>query len=174
MAIHHSASLYHPESSFPFSTPSHHSLQIESSRLTALEKRLSDLENHIGVGMRRPGTTPFADLSSGLNEIALRLVELDSTRLDVLSQRMMKFNNELDALQRRRERLTGSPSSVEDQHVQQLYEMSDRWRCTSAALPLVIRRLRALKALHQESASVATRLNGECDGVLISVRVNLP
>eukprot|EP00923_Selenidium_pygospionis_P003909 GHVN01006232.1.p1 GENE.GHVN01006232.1~~GHVN01006232.1.p1 ORF type:complete len:409 (-),score=60.85 GHVN01006232.1:266-1492(-) len=148
--------------------------QIESSRLTALEKRLSDLENHIGVGMRRPGTTPFADLSSGLNEIALRLVELDSTRLDVLSQRMMKFNNELDALQRRRERLTGSPSSVEDQHVQQLYEMSDRWRCTSAALPLVIRRLRALKALHQESASVATRLNGECDGVLISVRVNLP
>eukprot|EP00923_Selenidium_pygospionis_P003907 GHVN01006228.1.p1 GENE.GHVN01006228.1~~GHVN01006228.1.p1 ORF type:complete len:119 (-),score=21.33 GHVN01006228.1:452-808(-) len=89
MAIHHSASLYHPESSFPFSTPSHHSLQIESSRLTALEKRLSDLENHIGVGMRRPGTTPFADLSSGLNEIALRLVELDSTRLDVLSQRMM-------------------------------------------------------------------------------------
>eukprot|EP01068_Selenidium_serpulae_P006852 Selendium_serpulae@DN4531_c0_g1_i1.p1 len=133
---------------------------VEGSRLSALEKRLNDLESHVGVNMRRQITMPFEDLNAGLSEVAARLVQLDSNRLDALTQRMTKLNGELDALQRRRERLNaGTGTGVEDQHVQQLYEMSDRWRHAIAALPMVIRRLRTLKALHQESASISTRLN---------------
>lgn len=47
-----------------------------------------------------------------------------------------------------------------EERITNLYEFCETTRPAAAALPLIVKRLKALKALHQEAASVTARLAG--------------
>jgi len=129
---------------------------VESARLSGLEKRLADLESQLGIGKSGQTQMVFKDLLSCIKETASRLTLLDERRIDSVKDRIKPLGEEMDALLRKGDRIM---NNNEVQHVQQMYELCERWRSASGALPIIIRRLKALKSLHQEASGVVTRLS---------------
>lgn len=60
------------------------------------------------------------------------------------------------------------PSSfTEEQAVSALYDFCELTRPAAAALPVIVKRLKALKILHQEAASLTSRLDGERKKIVV-------
>eukprot|EP01069_Polyplicarium_translucidae_P008363 Polyplicarium_translucidae@DN3217_c0_g1_i7.p3 len=126
----------------------------DSGRLLSIEQRMSQLENTIGIATGAHLQLPFADLHSGLRHVASRLAMLDAARLDGLSRRILTATAELEALQKKREKMPQGESPV----VEKLYELCERWKLAAPALPATLQRLQLLRALHQEAVGFSHRM----------------
>lgn len=53
-------------------------------------------------------------------------------------------------------------TTLEDEHtISNLYDFCESTRPAAASLPIIVKRLKALKLLHQEAASLTSRLDGK-------------
>eukprot|EP00918_Siedleckia_nematoides_P056136 GHVU01122444.1.p1 GENE.GHVU01122444.1~~GHVU01122444.1.p1 ORF type:complete len:476 (+),score=76.51 GHVU01122444.1:387-1814(+) len=132
---------------------------VDGARIASLEMRLSQLESSIGTERGKNTCLPFKDISTGIGAIAERLLILDPQRADNVERRLKFLAQEMESIVRRRERLS-SPSAGEDEvKVTELYNAYNGWLKTQHGIPSIVRRLRTLKALHQECVNISDRFN---------------
>eukprot|EP01071_Lankesteria_metandrocarpae_P002326 Lankesteria_metandrocarpae@DN2245_c0_g1_i1.p1 len=134
---------------------------VDAAALLKLEHRVSELEQFLGLKAWSDVGYPFSDLNSGLLAIAQRIYLLDPYRLESVGRKVQKLTLEMDTMLRKKEKLLDMPpvSPLEDRHIVDIYDMCEKWRRASAVLPVVVRRLKVLKSLHQEAAAVSSRVN---------------
>ncbi|CEM10075.1 unnamed protein product [Vitrella brassicaformis CCMP3155] len=130
---------------------------VETSKLIGLESRLSELEKQIGVEAQ--SQLPFPDVQSGIYDLNERLSLLDANKLDAIGRRTQALMSELEMVLRKKAEITSAALTDDDQKVQELFLMSQRWKIATAGLPYIVVRLKSLKALHQHSGSFATRIS---------------
>ncbi|PFH38281.1 hypothetical protein BESB_006220 [Besnoitia besnoiti] len=177
---------------------------LESSRVATLERRLAQVEGRIG--MSSISLLPFADLQQAVTAISQKISLLDQAKIEQLHKRTQSLLHELHALQHRRREMDshvapqldrhgdsegrnsdggrdakgGSRAGAgDDQRVEDMFDLCERWKSAAAALPSVVERLRALKTLHQEAGGISVRLGvieeqqGELQSMLTSAEENV-
>lgn len=124
--------------------------------LAALDKRIAALEKSIGTpGDAAPG---FPDISTALRMLN-RKIELlcNESHMDATLRRAKALSAELMALEQQRAKAVGRASPHEAK-VNELYNMMHRWDKAAQMLPTVVARLQSLREVHEEAASVLSRL----------------
>eukprot|EP01067_Filipodium_phascolosomae_P000222 Filipodium_phascolosomae@DN118_c0_g1_i1.p1 len=130
---------------------------FDVARVVTLESRLAQLEKDIGSDAVTD--LPFGDLQSAVVDLAERLSVLDPQKLDQISRRMQALMGELEQMLKKRDELLNGTDLQVDSKVNEMYDLCYRWRAASSALPVVIGRLKSLKALHQRAGTFASRLS---------------
>ncbi|KFG53951.1 dynamitin [Toxoplasma gondii FOU] len=145
---------------------------------------------------------PFSDLQQAVTTISQKLSLLDQNKVEQLQKRTQTLLHELHALQHRRREIDFSSVHAEgkrtegtdeglkpplasrnpqrdDQRVEEMFDLCERWKGTAAALPSVVERLQALKTLHQEAGGLSVRLGvleeqqGELQSLLAAAEANV-
>eukprot|EP00415_Alexandrium_ostenfeldii_P001363 UN1363 len=84
---------------------------------------------------------------------------LDPQRLESIRASVHKVMGDLDQALAKKADLMGANADPElDRKVGELYDFCHRWSATAASLPSIVSRLQSLQALHQQSATFASRL----------------
>lgn len=52
-------------------------------------------------------------------------------------------------------------NETDSTQITKLYDIIQKWKCTGAALPFVLERLKLLKVLHQDVSTINSRLTGK-------------
>mmetsp|Transcript_92854 Transcript_92854/g.262841 ORF Transcript_92854/g.262841 Transcript_92854/m.262841 type:complete len:416 (+) Transcript_92854:107-1354(+) len=129
----------------------------DSSKIAALESSIADIEKQLGAS---DPTFPFSDLQSAVAQLQKRVSLLDTQKIDAVRAGVHKVMGDMEVLAAKKAELEGgSTDQGLDRKVNQLYELCHRWSATSASLPMVVSRLQSLQALHQQSATFASRLS---------------
>nr|PIM04732.1 dynamitin [Toxoplasma gondii COUG] len=173
---------------------------LDSGRVATLERRLAQVEGRIG--MSNISLLPFSDLQQAVTTISQKLSLLDQNKVEQLQKRTQTLLHELHALQHRRREIDFSSVHAEgkrtegtdeglkpplasrnpqrdDQRVEEMFDLCERWKGTAAALPSVVERLQALKTLHQEAGGLSVRLGvleeqqGELQSLLAAAEANV-
>ncbi|CBZ55925.1 GH23102, related [Neospora caninum Liverpool] len=177
---------------------------LDSGRVATLERRLAQVEGRIG--MSNISLLPFADLQQAVSSISQKISLLDQNKVEQLHKRTQSLLHELHALQHRRREIDLASSQTsgrvsegrsgqdgeeresalatrnshrDDQRVEEMFDLCERWKGTAAALPSVVERLQALKALHQEAGGLSVRLGvleeqqGELQAMLAAAEENV-
>lgn len=162
-----------PQFAYEVYTASTYGQLLELSRVLELERRLADLETTLGIEKSSHLSLPFPDISSALTEIVSRLALLHPGRVEKLIKRFQDLSTHVDDLFSRKERMsmmqqvppgtsrtsnTGSGGNDNNEAVQELYQFCESTRTVVAGLPVVVKRLKTLKALHQDAAGLNQRL----------------
>jgi len=128
----------------------------DSSSVAALESSIADIERQLGV---LEPDSPFSDLQSAVEQLHKRLSLLDAQKLDSIRNGVHKVMGDLEQALAKKAELEGSGADPElDKKVSRLYDMCHRWGAAASSLPTLVSRLQTLQALHQQSASFASRL----------------
>jgi len=128
----------------------------DSSSVAALESSIADIERQLGV---LEPDSPFSDLQSAVEQLHKRLSLLDAQKLDSIRNGVHKVMGDLEQALAKKAELEGSGADPElDNKVSRLYDMCHRWGAAASSLPTLVSRLQTLQALHQQSASFASRL----------------
>ncbi|GAM23246.1 hypothetical protein SAMD00019534_064210 [Acytostelium subglobosum LB1] len=122
-------------------------------RLTDLDKRLANLESQVGNK-----TELSIPLTQSLVEIKDKLSLLDSTKLDVLQQKMKVAMKQMESMKSQSETTTKSLSTNEAK-INTIYELMNRWDVIGQQLPSIINRLYTLRSLHEEGLSFSSHLS---------------
>eukprot|EP00916_Digyalum_oweni_P016399 GHVL01026902.1.p1 GENE.GHVL01026902.1~~GHVL01026902.1.p1 ORF type:complete len:388 (-),score=103.48 GHVL01026902.1:1447-2610(-) len=125
---------------------------LDITRVIELESRISDMEYRIGLN----NNLGYPDMQSGIMDIAERLIGLDKHKLDSISRRIQALMTELDQVVKKRDELDLEGKG--DSKILSLYEICHEWRGASQSLPNILKRLKSLKALHQQAGCFASRL----------------
>mmetsp|Transcript_43662 Transcript_43662/g.86117 ORF Transcript_43662/g.86117 Transcript_43662/m.86117 type:complete len:469 (-) Transcript_43662:139-1545(-) len=137
---------------------------LDASRLISLEGRLAELEQQIGHDA--VGKLPFADLQSGISEVAERMVLLDATKLDAVGRRVQALLTETEALLQRKKEMdeaglllsNSGLTGDQEKKIAEMFEICHRWQSATSALPIIVDRLKSLKGVHQQAGAFASRL----------------
>jgi len=128
----------------------------DSSSVAALESSIADIERQLGV---LEPDSPFSDLQSAVEQLHKRLSLLDAQKLDSIRNGVHKVMGDLEQALAKKAELEGSGADPElDKKVSRLYDLCHRWSGAASSLPALVSRLQTLQALHQQSASFASRL----------------
>jgi len=128
----------------------------DSSSVATLESSIADIERQLGV---LEPDSPFSDLQSAVEQLHKRLSLLDAQKLDSIRNGVHKVMGDLEQALAKKAELEGSGADPElDNKVSRLYDMCHRWGAAASSLPTLVSRLQTLQALHQQSASFASRL----------------
>ncbi|KAJ1610119.1 hypothetical protein OJ253_1315 [Cryptosporidium canis] len=130
---------------------------LDIKNLLELERRLYDVESKIG--MDRLSAMPYSDIQSAIHSISQKLSLLDSNRLEGIFRRVQALSTSIEQLNKKRKELNDSLFTETDSaNITQLYDIIQKWKCTGAALPFILERLKLLKALHQDISTINSRL----------------
>jgi len=128
----------------------------ESANIAALESSIAEIERQLGV---LEPNCPFSDLQTAVVQLQQRLSLLDTQKLESIRNGVHKVMGDLEQALAKKAELDGNGADPElDRKVSELYEFCHRWSATSASLPAIVSRLQTLQALHQQSATFASRL----------------
>merc|ERR1719193_1254579 len=121
---------------------------------------ISSLDNKIAALESKLGDTnmmPYDNVSGALSEIQQRLATFDRSKIEAINKRVTTLLQDVDSVLKKKQQLDGGSSS-RDGKINELYEMCHRWESSATALPAILKRLRALKVIHEQSGSFASRL----------------
>ncbi|EFA76630.1 dynactin 50 kDa subunit [Heterostelium album PN500] len=138
-------------------------------RLTDLDKRLAQLETLLGNK-----TELSIPLTQSLVEIKEKLALLDSSKLDVLQQKMKLVTKQMESVKVQDESVTKSLTTNESK-INSIYELMNRWDVIGQQLPTVINRLYTLRSLHEEGLSFSnhiTQLDKEQSNITSLLKTN--
>jgi len=128
----------------------------ESANIAALENSIAEIEKQLGV---LEPSCPYSDLQTAVVQLQHKMSLLDPQRLESIRASVHKVMGDLDQALAKKAELVGANADPElDRKVGELYEFCHRWSATAASLPSLVARLQSLQALHQQSATFATRL----------------
>eukprot|EP00933_Yihiella_yeosuensis_P027356 TRINITY_DN2123_c0_g1_i1.p1 TRINITY_DN2123_c0_g1~~TRINITY_DN2123_c0_g1_i1.p1 ORF type:complete len:470 (+),score=94.50 TRINITY_DN2123_c0_g1_i1:1292-2701(+) len=128
-----------------------------SSKIASMESSISDIEKQLGV---LQSSFPYPDLHTAVTQLQKRVSLLDNQKLDSISKGVDKVMREIEQVLAKKAELEGIGNSDKDldRKVSELYDFCHKWNATAASLPAIVTRLQSLQALHQQSASFASRL----------------
>ncbi|KAF2072247.1 hypothetical protein CYY_006447 [Polysphondylium violaceum] len=120
-------------------------------RVADLEKRLAKLETLAG---NKSDSIP---ITQSILEIKEKLSLLDTTKIDVLSQKMKTATKEIESFKTQDESLTKSLTSNEKK-INEIYDLMTRWDTIGQQVPAIINRLYTLRSLHEDGISFSNHL----------------
>ncbi|KAL3126804.1 hypothetical protein CHM_7g190 [Cryptosporidium hominis] len=130
---------------------------LDLKNLLELERRVYEVESRIGVD--RLSEMPYSDIQSAIHNISQRLSLLDTNRLEGIFRRVQALSTSIEQLNKKRKDLNDSLFNETDStQITKLYDIIQKWKCTGAALPFVLERLKLLKVLHQDVSTINSRL----------------
>eukprot|EP01133_Synstelium_polycarpum_P002901 gene2901-3333_t len=121
-------------------------------RLTDLDKRLAQLETLIGNK-----TELSIPLTQTMVEIKEKLALLDSTKLDVLQQKMKSAVKQMEQLKQQDNSATKSLTTNETK-INEIFELMNRWDTVGQQIPSIINRLYTLRSLHEEGLALSNHV----------------
>eukprot|EP00397_Hematodinium_sp_SG-2012_P031018 GEMP01032892.1.p1 GENE.GEMP01032892.1~~GEMP01032892.1.p1 ORF type:complete len:372 (+),score=72.35 GEMP01032892.1:61-1176(+) len=124
---------------------------VEYTQIASIENKIAALENQLG------NTTlmPYENIASALNEVQHRLATFDRAKIEAINKRITVLMQDIDNVLKKKTELDGGN---DDEKINELYEMCHQWQASSTVLPGVLARMRALKVIHEQSGSFASRL----------------
>jgi len=130
---------------------------MDSSKIAALESSIADIEKRLGA---LDPSCAFSNLQSFVVNLQKRLSLLDTAKIDSISRRVHVVMGDIETMLAKKAELEGAVTTDQDldQKVSELYEFCHKWSATASSLPVVVSRLHSMQALHQQSASFASRL----------------
>ncbi|OII73891.1 uncharacterized protein cubi_02693 [Cryptosporidium ubiquitum] len=130
---------------------------LDIKNLLELERRVYEIESKIGID--RLSAMPYSDIQSAIHNISQRLSLLDTNRLEGIFRRVQALSTSIEQLNKKRKDLNDSLFNETDStNITKLYDIIQKWKCTGAALPFILERLKLLKALHQDVSTINSRL----------------
>eukprot|EP01102_Stenamoeba_stenopodia_P007917 TRINITY_DN2231_c0_g1_i5.p1 TRINITY_DN2231_c0_g1~~TRINITY_DN2231_c0_g1_i5.p1 ORF type:complete len:301 (-),score=108.03 TRINITY_DN2231_c0_g1_i5:147-1049(-) len=130
----------------------HNARDGQVARLFELERRISELETTLAGQSKLKNPLP-SSVMTVLEELEKKVSLLDETRLEMLKLKLqtLTFNME-DALLKNQD-------SAKTHKIEQLYDLMIKWDGTWQQLPTIVSRLQALRALHEQCASVGETIS---------------
>ncbi|KAH8585141.1 uncharacterized protein ELE39_003393 [Cryptosporidium sp. chipmunk genotype I] len=130
---------------------------LDIKNLLELERRVYEIESKIGID--RLSAMPYSDIQSAIHSISQRLSLLDTNRLEGIFRRVQALSASIEQLNKKRKDLNDSLFNETDStKITKLYDIIQKWKCTGAALPFILERLKLLKVLHQDVSTINSRL----------------
>jgi len=120
-------------------------------RVADLEKRLAKLETLAG------NKTDSIPITQSILEIKEKLTLLDTTKIDVLSQKMKNTTKEMESFKNLDESLTKSLTTNEKK-INEIYDLMTRWDNIGQQVPAIINRLYTLRSLHEDGISFSNHI----------------
>ncbi|KAN0048169.1 hypothetical protein ACTA71_002564 [Dictyostelium dimigraforme] len=122
-------------------------------RIQDLEKRLAKLETATGNK-----TTDSVPITQSILEIKEKLSLLDTTKIDVLQQKMKTVSKEMESLKIQDETSTKALSTNEKK-INDIFETMNKWDVVGQQVPAIINRLYTLRSLHEEGISFSNHVS---------------
>ncbi|EGC34068.1 dynactin 50 kDa subunit [Dictyostelium purpureum] len=122
-------------------------------RITDLEKRLSKLE--VSTGNKSTDSVP---ITQSILEIKEKLSLLDTTKIDVLQQKMKSLSKEMDQLKNQDE-VSTKALTTNEKKINDIFETMNKWDSVSQQVPAIINRLYTLRSLHEEGISFSNHIS---------------
>ncbi|KAM9977144.1 hypothetical protein ACTFIR_011000 [Dictyostelium discoideum] len=122
-------------------------------RIQDLEKRLAKLETATGNK-----TTDSVPITQSILEIKEKLSLLDTTKIDVLQQKMKTVSKEMESLKIQDETSTKALTTNEKK-INDIFETMNKWDIVGQQVPAIINRLYTLRSLHEEGISFSNHVS---------------
>ncbi|KAN0012513.1 hypothetical protein ACTFIU_007817 [Dictyostelium citrinum] len=122
-------------------------------RIQDLEKRLAKLETATGNK-----TTDSVPITQSILEIKEKLSLLDTTKIDVLQQKMKTVSKEMESLKIQDETSTKALTTNEKK-INDIFEIMNKWDVVGQQVPAIINRLYTLRSLHEEGISFSNHVS---------------
>lgn len=142
-----------------------------ASDLSAIEKRVTQLEQAIGINE----ATTFTDLQSGIVHLRRKLTILESPReLEAIMRKVNNLLGELETLEEQKQQIAGSKPSAQETTINTLYKALPDWDLAARQLPGIVARLQSIKTLCEQGASSRgtlsdiTKEQAQMDALLLS------
>jgi len=131
-----------------FYTPQHNKMK-ELSKAADLEKRIAQLEQL--VGQKNTPTNPLSETVAQLKD----KIGVISTpeNIESLQKSLKVMGQEIDSVLEKKKNFSVVAPAVNEQKINDLYDLTNRWDVTAQQLPSIVQRLQSLRALHEQSAS---------------------
>ncbi|KAF7456648.1 Dynamitin [Cryptosporidium felis] len=130
---------------------------LDIKNLLDLERRVYEIESRIGID--RLSAMPYSDVQTAINNISQRLSLLDTNRLEGIFRRVQALSTSIEQLNKKRKDLNDSLfNETDSMNITKLYDIIQKWKHTGATLPFALERLKLLKILHQDIATIGSRL----------------
>jgi len=124
------------------------SKQLQSSKLAELEKRLSDIENLVGINKL---IIPNVNLVEAVEQLKENLSILTIPQIETIQQTINTVSKDMDLLLQKQKSF--QTKTINEKKINQIFEIMTKWDETNDQLPLLVSRLKSLKSLHEEAAS---------------------
>lgn len=124
-----------------------------SSRLTALENRLANIERIMGTSADTDAMTTIASLSAKLDVLG------DPAKLQEIRKTVQTLTEHLETLKKEKKKVDPILAKQKNEKVDKLFTMMSRWDKAALQLPVVVERLKSLQLLNAEASGVVDLMN---------------
>lgn len=124
-----------------------------STRLTALENRLANLERIMGTSTNVDALATVASLSSKLDILG------DPAKLQEIRKTVQTLTEYLETLKKDKKKVEPILAKQKNEKVDKLFTMMSRWDKAALQLPVVVERLKSLQLLNAEASGVIDLMN---------------
>jgi len=129
----------------------------QSFRMVDIKERLESLESIIG---RKPENPTIGDMTRSIEYLSSVLALLsDEGKLEGLVRRAQVLRKRLQEIQAKgHAAIELQITKTKEEKISTLFEMMSRWDEAAKTLPTVVKRLRSVSNLHEESANIVTKV----------------
>lgn len=124
----------------------------ESAKVAELERRLAELETAVGSGSDKRGPLSSGVQGSSLTEtlelLQARVSALDAATLDQVEARLQSVLGKMNEIAKHKATMEDAETQSK---VSQLYDVVQKWDAMATSLPQVVRRLTAVRELHEQA-----------------------
>mmetsp|Transcript_71097 Transcript_71097/g.167580 ORF Transcript_71097/g.167580 Transcript_71097/m.167580 type:complete len:374 (+) Transcript_71097:3-1124(+) len=126
--------------------------------LVTLERQVAVLEKRLGNG-DLAGLYP--NLCHAVDDLTTRLSLVQPGRLERVKTQLLKYDQDASALRKRRDdaKRDGADTQMEEPQLERVLAAAEKCNEMAGQLPVVISRLRSLRALHETAASAQTHIS---------------
>lgn len=133
------------------------SMNNQSFRMGDIKQRLENLETIIG---RKPENPTIGDMTRSIEYLSSVLALLsDESKLEGLVRRAQVLRKRLQEIQAKgHAAIELQITKTKEEKITKLFEMMSRWDQAAKQLPTVVKRLRSVSNLHEESADIVDKV----------------
>merc|ERR1712228_995812 len=134
------------------------SMNKQTYRMKEMNDRLCKLEKIVGP---KPDNATIGDMTRSVEYLSSVLELLsDDMKLDQLVRRAQVLRKKLQEIQSKGHgAIELQITKTKDEKIKKMFEMMTRWDAAAMQLPTLVKRLRSVKNLHEESANVVQKVN---------------
>lgn len=139
--------------------PAASSDEATQRRIAELDRRLASMERT--VGSAAADDLHYPDVASAIAQLRIKTRVVDDDKAEAACKKARALLGELEKLEEKLQeqdnKLRGA-NSPHEERIKVLYDLMMRWDATAQQVPAVVQRLWLLKHLHEEAATLVSRV----------------